>query len=131
MKKLFAIMAIMIMVLGASMTCIAATETYTENAVVAVAMDNGAADQSVATDVPAQSSQAKKGELSIGAKIGASVGAGCLVSLIIVLVMISGMNTARAASEADAYYKDENVRIAVKSDRYTHTTRHVTKKQTK
>lgn len=106
MNKLFAVMAIMMLVLGASICFAAPAEAQAAAA-------------------------AAKESLPIGAKIAIGVFGGCLVSFIIVKAMIASMNTAREATQADNYYTEDDVRVAVSSDRYTHTTRKVTPKQQK
>lgn len=96
-------MAIMMLVLGASI-CFAAPAEAQAAAVAA------------------------KESLPIGAKIAIGVIGGCIISLIVVKSMISSMNTAREATQADNYYTEDDVRVAVSTDRYTHTTRKVTPK---
>ena len=105
MKKICTILAIMFMALVAPVTCLATPPAT-----------SGPNTETVSQD------QNREG-LSIGAKVGISLGAGCLISLIIVLGMVSGMNTAKEATQADNYYTADGVRVAVSSDRYTHTTR--------
>ncbi len=123
-------MAILIMVLGASITCVAANEPVSaQTAGMEVALDqsNSTAENDRATETTRK--EVKKESWPLGAKIGVSVAVGSLISLIIVMGMIRGMNTAREATQADSYYSMDNVRIAVKSDRYTHSRKNVTKKQ--
>lgn len=144
MKKLFSIMAILIMVLGASITCVAAepagvqtvgTEVAVDQANQTIVVAQNDAERGVANSTKETSSskhsrkEVKKESWPIGAKIGVSVVVGCLISLIIIMGMIRGMNTAREATQAENYYDSDSVRIAVKSDRYTHSKKSVTRKQ--
>lgn len=54
---------------------------------------------------------------------------GCVMSGIIIYNMVRGMNTAREAANANMYYDERDVRLSVKTDRFTHTTRNVRKKE--
>lgn len=54
---------------------------------------------------------------------------GCVMSGIIIYNMVRGMNTAREAANANMYYDERDVKLSVKTDRFTHTTRNVRRKE--